>query len=123
MWAALCRILDSWEYPLVAILDRQMATTRNAHFHAEMDACEGHESQSQALIQYAPSEIPTGVLFPQLMTLSLEPQHHFPAPARAPALISKVGHLGAGWAGAGVGLVQRFQLQKESVEPFLTPRS
>ena len=57
-----------------------------------MDACEGHENQSQALIQYAPSEIPTGVLFPQLTALSLEPQHYFLAPARAPALISKVGH-------------------------------
>ena len=79
-----------------------MATTWNAHFRPEMDAYEGHENQSQALIQHAPIEIPTGVLFPQLMALSLESQHYFLAPARAPALISKVGHLGLG-AGAGAG--------------------
>ena len=77
--------------------DRQMATTWNAHFRPEMDACEGHKDQSQALIQHTPSKIPIGVLFPQLMALSLEPQHYFLAPARATALISKVGHLGGGW--------------------------
>ena len=78
--------------PGAMLPDRQMATTWNAHFRPEMDACEGHKDQSQALIQYAPSKIPIGVLFPQLMALSLEPQHYFLAPARAPALISKVGH-------------------------------
>ena len=82
--------------------DRQMATTWNAHFRPEVDAYEGHKGQSQALIQHTPSEIPTGVLFPQLMALSLAPQHYFLAPARAPALISKVGHLG--WGGWGWGL-------------------
>ena len=63
-----------------------------------MDACEGHENQSQALRQYVPSEIPTSALFPQLMALSLGPHHYFLAPARAPALISKVGHkYESGW--------------------------
>ena len=74
-----------------AIPDRQMATW-NVHFRPEMDGYEGHENQPQALIQDAPSEIPTGALFPQLMALSLGPQHYFLAPA---------GGLGAG---AGVGL-------------------
>ena len=101
---------------------RQMATTSNVHLRAEMDAYEGHENQSQALIQYAPSEIPTGVLFPQLMTLSLEPQHHFLAPARAPALISKVGHLGwgagaGGWGGGGAMSSRDCSSCKESLAP------
>ena len=66
--------------------DRPMATTWNAYFRSEMNACEGHESQSQALIQYAPSEIPTGALFPQLFN-SLK-------------VFPKVTHLGAGGLGA-----------------------
>ena len=70
--------------------DRQMATTWNAHFPSEMDACEGHENQSQALIQHAPSEIPTGVLFPQLMALSLGPQHYSrPCSSPSPDLKNK----------------------------------
>ena len=67
--------------------DRQMTTTWNAHFRPGMDAYEGHENQSQALIQHAPIEIPTGTLFPQLMALSLGPQHYFLAPARAPPFL------------------------------------
>ena len=55
-------------------------------------------------------EIPVGVLFPQVIALSRGPQHYILAPARAPALISKVypGGLGAGagrwgwgWGGGG----------------------
>ena len=115
MWAALCRILDSWEYPLVAILDRQMATPWNAHFRPEVDACEGHKDLSQALIQHAPSEIPTGVLFPRLMALSLGPQRYILPPARAPAGISKVGGLGLG-LGLGRGLGRGWGLEVEGLQ-------
>ena len=73
-----------------------------------MDACEGHENQSQALIQYAPSEIPTGVLFPQLTALSLGPQHHILAPARTSALISKIHNWDWGW-GLGLGAGAKLQ--------------
>ena len=59
------------------------------------------------LTQPASVEIPVGVLFPQIIALSLGPQHYILAPARAPALISKVYPGGVypggagGWGGGG----------------------
>ena len=85
--------------PRESIPDLQMATW-DAYPHPERDAYEEPERQFSALTQQASIEIPIGVLFPQVMALSLGPQHYILAPARAPALISKVGHLG----GLGLGL-------------------
>ncbi len=61
--------------PRESIPDLQMATW-DAQLHPERDAYEEHESQFQPLTQQASIEIPTGVLFPQAMALSLGRQHY-----------------------------------------------
>ena len=61
--------------PRESIPDLQMATW-DAYPHPERDAYEEPERQFSALTQQASIEIPIGVLFPQVMALSLGRQHY-----------------------------------------------
>ena len=61
--------------PRESIPDLQMATW-DAYLHPERDAYAEPERQFSALTQQASIEIPIGVLFPQVMALSLGREHY-----------------------------------------------